>query len=92
MQLDEFINKINMYKTGGTAKGIRSKDLAKITIPIPPLPLQNQFSEIVKQIDKQKFESMIQLDKEERTVLRNIVEYTFKEIMVLYEFLLKNCF
>ena len=61
MQLDEFINKINIYKTGGTAKGIRSKDLAKITIPIPPIDLQNQFSEIVKQIDKQKFESMIQL-------------------------------
>ena len=61
MQLDEFINKINIYKTGGTAKGIRSKDLAKITIPVPPITLQNQFSEIVKQIDKQKFESMIQL-------------------------------
>ena len=61
MQLDEFINKINIYKTGGTAKGIRSKDLAKITIPVPPITLQNEFSEIVKRIDKQKFESMIQL-------------------------------
>ena len=66
MQLDEFINKINIYKTGGTAKGIRSKDLAKITIPIPPIDLQNQFSEIVKQIDKQKFESMIQLKMMEK--------------------------
>ena len=66
MQLDEFINKINIYKTGGTAKGIRSKDLAKITIPVPPITLQNQFSEIVKQIDKQKFESMIQLKMMEK--------------------------
>lgn len=55
MQLDEFKNKINMYKTGGTAQGIRSKDLLKITIPIPPIELQNQFAEIVKQVDKQKF-------------------------------------
>lgn len=55
MQLDEFMNKINQYKTGGTAQGIRSKDLAKITIPIPPIKLQNKFAEFVKQIDKQKF-------------------------------------
>lgn len=55
MQLDEFKNKINMYKTGGTAQGIRSKDLLKITIPIPPIELQNQFAEFVKQNDKQKY-------------------------------------
>ena len=33
----------------------------ELMIPVPPITLQNQFSEIVKQIDKQKFESMIQL-------------------------------
>ena len=76
MQLDEFINKINIYKTGGTAKGIRSKDLAKITIPIPPIDLQNQFSEIVKQIDKQKFE----------------IEKSLKKIQELYESLMKEYF
>ena len=92
MQLDEFINKINMYKTGGTAKGIRSKDLAKITIPIPPITLQNQFSEIVKQIDKQKFESMIKLDKENRIVLKNIIKDTLEETNSIYEFLFKKYF
>ena len=56
MQLDEFMNKINQYKTGGTAQGIRSKDLAKITIPIPPIEQQNKFADFVKQVDKQKFE------------------------------------
>ena len=76
MQLDEFINKINIYKTGGTAKGIRSKDLAKITIPIPPITLQNEFSEIVKQIDKQKFE----------------IEKSLKEIQELYESLMQEYF
>ena len=48
-------NKINMYKTGGTAQGIRSKDLSKITIPVPPIELQNKFAKFVKKIDKQKY-------------------------------------
>ena len=76
MQLDEFINKINIYKTGGTAKGIRSKDLAKITIPVPPITLQNEFSEIVKRIDKQKFE----------------IEKSLKETQELYESLMEKYF
>ena len=38
----------------------------KMSIDLPPLPIQNQFSEIVKQIDKQKFESMIQLKMMEK--------------------------
>ena len=76
MQLDEFSNKINIYKTGGTAKGIRSKDLFKITIPIPPITLQNEFSKIVKQIDKQKFE----------------IEKSLKETQELYESLMKEYF
>ena len=54
MQLDEFFQKINKYKTGGTAQGIRSKDLITITIPIPPLALQNQFSAFVEEVEKEK--------------------------------------
>lgn len=56
MQTEEFKKDINMYKTGGTAQGIRSKDLGKILIPIPELKLQNQFAERVKLIEKSKFE------------------------------------
>lgn len=55
MQTEEFKKDINMYKTGGTAQGIRSKDLGKILIPIPELKLQNQFAERVKLIEKSKF-------------------------------------
>ena len=44
-----------------TIPSLTKKDLLNIEISIPPITLQNQFSEIVKQIDKQKFESMIQL-------------------------------
>jgi type I restriction enzyme S subunit len=37
-------------------------------IPIPPIELQNRFADIVKQIDKQKFESVIEL----REIQKNI--------------------
>ena len=46
---------------GAVTKTITKEDVRKIKIIVPPIDLQNQFSEIVKQIDKQKFESMIQL-------------------------------
>ena len=55
MQTKNFYNKINAYKTGGTAQGIRSKDLLKVIVPVPPIELQNKFAQIVEQIDKQKF-------------------------------------
>ena len=56
MQTDDFNQDINKYKTGGTAQGIRSKDLIKVEIPIPPYEKQLQFAAFVQQIDKSKFE------------------------------------
>ena len=56
MQTDDFYKDITKYKTGGTAQGIRSKDLLKVEIPLPPIKLQNDFSTFVQQIDKSKFE------------------------------------
>ena len=55
MQTNIFKDRINVYKTGGTAQGIRSKDLLKVGIPVPSLDEQNRFAKIVEQIDKQKF-------------------------------------
>ena len=49
-----------------TIPSLIKKDLLNIEISIPPITLQNEFSEIVKQIDKQKFESMIQLKMMEK--------------------------
>ena len=49
-----------------TIPSLTKKDLLNIEISVPPITLQNQFSEIVKQIDKQKFESMIQLKMMEK--------------------------
>ena len=44
-------NQINKKATGSTVKGIRSKELAKIILPIPPLELQNKFASIVEKIE-----------------------------------------
>lgn len=54
MQLEQFIQDISVYRTGGTAQGIRSKDLIKVRIPLPPIEHQQQFAAFVAQIDKSK--------------------------------------
>ena len=78
---------------GSTNQIELSKDrFLNFRILIPEITLQNQFSEIVKQIDKQKFESMIQLGKENRIVLTNIIEDTLDETNIIYEFLLRKYF
>ena len=55
MQTDMFWKDINVYRTGGTAQGIRSKDLVKISIPVPPKEQQVGFKNFVHQVDKSKF-------------------------------------
>ena len=66
LKSDSVIKQLNKGSKGVAQKGIYLNDLKKIVIFVPPLSLQNQFSEIVKQIDKQKFESMIQLKMMEK--------------------------
>lgn len=75
MQTKIFMDRINVYKTGGTAQGIRSKDLLKVDIPIPPLGLQNKFANIVELIDKQKFEFENNLKKLEEMQNALMQEY-----------------
>ena len=63
---DYFENAILQNKRGGTQKFIALSDIRKMQVEIPPIELQNQFAEIVKQIDKQKFEiqnELIELKK-----------------------------
>ena len=58
----EFRKQAEMSMTGSAGqKRVSSKYLENYRIGVPPITLQNKFSKIVKQIDKQKFESMIQL-------------------------------
>ena len=72
-----FIDKIKNSSFGATNRQrIKEQIFLNYKIYLPPITLQNQFSEIVKQIDKQKFE----------------IEKSLKEIQELYESLMEKYF
>lgn len=53
---EQFQNEMWKHASGSTVKGIRSKELVKLSLPVPLIELQNQFSDFVNQVDKLKFE------------------------------------
>lgn len=63
MQLNQFIQDINIYRTGGTAQGIRSKDLEKVRIPLPEYEMQREFATFASQVNKSKAAIQKALDK-----------------------------
>ena len=67
----EFKNKI---KTSAGQYTISQDGVEKVKIPLPPIELQNKFAEFVKQIDKQKFESVIRAKKEIEKIQKSIFE------------------
>ena len=68
----------NNLGTGATFKELSKRVFEKVKIAVPPITLQNQFSEIVKQIDKQKFEIQKSL-KETQELYESLMEEYFKE-------------
>ena len=66
LRSEQFVNYISLKTIGAKMPRVSMEILMKFNLILPPLSLQNQFSEIVKQIDKQKFESMIQLKMMEK--------------------------
>ena len=72
-----FIDKIKNSSFGATNRQrIKEQIFLNYKIYLPPITLQNQFAEIVKQIDKQKFE----------------IEKSLKETQGLYESLMEKYF
>lgn len=63
MQMEQFKQDIDVYKTGGTAQGIRSKDLLKIRLPLPKYKEQKEFADFIKQVDKSKVAVQKSLDE-----------------------------
>ena len=59
----EFQEKMWQKSSGSTVKGIRSKLLSSLTIPVPPIELQNQFADFVYQVDKSKVAVQKALDE-----------------------------
>jgi len=60
---DEFKEKMWQKSSGSTVKGIRSKLLEHLTIPVPTIELQNQFATFVEVVDKQKNTIKLSLEK-----------------------------
>ena len=73
-----FRNKIKSISNGSakSMSNISKEKLMNIKIILPPIELQNQFADFVKQIDKQKFE----------------IENSLKEMQELYESLMEKYF
>lgn len=59
----EFQEKMWQKSSGSTVKGIRSKLLVLLTIPVPPIELQNQFAGFAHQVDKSKVAVQKALDE-----------------------------
>ena len=50
----EFQDKMWQKSSGSTVKGIRSKLLVLLTIPVPPMAIQEEFKNFLHQVDKSK--------------------------------------
>mgnify|MGYP001148127554 CR=1 FL=1 len=77
MQSMKFRIDIDKYKTGSSAQGIRSKELEKILIPIPPIELQNQFASFIQQVEKLKLQMQESL-KELEDNFNSLMQRAFK--------------
>ena len=73
---NEFRKKLNAKASGSTVTGIRSKLLEKLTIPVPPLELQNRFASFVAEVDKSKLAVKQSLEKLE-TLKKSLMQQYF---------------
>ena len=63
LRVPEIKKRLTGISRGVRQANIANKDIENLYIPIPPIELQNQFADIVKQIDKQKFEIQKNLEE-----------------------------
>ena len=62
----------NKNVSGSAYSALTIEKFKKMKIILPPIELQDKFAEIVRQIDKQKFESVIKAEKEIEKIQNNI--------------------
>ena len=66
--MDEILRQQNQANNGSSQPNLSAGSVKKYIIKLPSLELQNRFAEFVKQIDKQKFESEIELRKIQKNI------------------------
>ena len=72
----EFQDKMWQKSSGSTVKGIRSKLLVLLTIPVPPIEIQNEFRDFLHQVDKSKVVVQKALD-ETQTLFDSLMQEYF---------------
>lgn len=72
LRSEQFVQYISGKVTGAKMPRVSMDLFRKFKLILPSIELQNQFADIVKQIDKQKFESVIQSKKEMEKIQKNI--------------------
>ena len=75
LDTESFKQKIAEKSSGSTVTGIRVRLLEQLTIPVPPLKLQNQFAGFVERIEKNKAAIICSLEKLERLKQALMQEY-----------------
>ena len=73
---DDFRMKYMEKSSGSTVTGIRVRLLEQLTIPVPPMELQNQFATFVEQVDKSKIAVQKALD-EAQTLFDSLMQEYF---------------
>mgnify|MGYP000224715944 CR=1 FL=1 len=68
LSMDEIIRQQNQANNGSSQPNLSASSVKKYRIKLPSIELQNKFVDIVKQIDKQKFESEIELRKIQKNI------------------------
>lgn len=63
LRSDEFVNMINEKVAGAKMPRVSMGDFRKFKVPVPPMELQNQFADFVKQTDKLKLAVQKSLDE-----------------------------
>lgn len=62
-KLEEYNEWVKLNQSGAAQPGINAKKYGSLLIPVPPLELQTQFADFVKQVDKSKVAVQKELDK-----------------------------
>lgn len=84
MLLENFQKEIIKKTTGSSAKGIRSAQLKKITVPIPPYEIQEIYTKIIENIDDQKLKQKIKLHELEK-LFNALLQRAFKGELIIKE-------
>ena len=75
-QQDRYKKWVKLNQSGAAQPGINARQYGNLTIPLPPLPLQQQFAAFVEKVDKSKLAVKQSLEKLE-TLKKSLMQQYF---------------